>query len=222
MRRVFLFAAFLLLLGLTSAFAASFDVQAEDVASFTTPVSISVPDPPVVPGSYFLRGEVSTLPGLLDDLPTGSDPVRTKSVERGVVGVQAQTLTDHLHSWQTPAAPAGGIELDGPAVLRIYQNGGTDRLTAALFDCPPAVASVPAPTTTCTQITTPDRVSPDDGLTGYAEHAVDFGDVAYTVPQHRHLRVQIVNFQHSTKKWSVQWGYKSNRPSRLDVTLPAP
>lgn len=218
MRRVLLFAAFLLLLGLTTAFAASLDVQAEDITSFSTPVSISVPDPPVVPGSFFLRGDNGVLPGILDDEPTGSDPVRTKEVKLGTLGVKAQTQTDHHHSWETGPAPAGGIQLNGPAVLRIYQNGGPDRITAALFDC----ASGAATDTGCVQITVPDRVSADDGLTGVAEHALSFGNVVYTIPENRRLRVQIVNFQHSTAKWNVQWGFKSNRPSRLDVTFASP
>ena len=218
MRRVGLLVLLLASLSLSTAIAASFEVRADNLESWTMDVSISVPDPPVVPGSYFLRGAVGVLPGILDDDPTGSDPVRTKAVELGTVGVKAQTDTAFLHSWETPPAPVGGINLNGPAVLRIYQNGGNDRLTAALFDCAPNATTVSAG---CIQITL-DTVSPADGLTGYAEHAVDFGDVVYAVPEARVLRVQIVNFQDSTKKWSVQWGFKTNRPSRLDVTLATP
>lgn len=220
MRRIGLFAVFLLLLGLTTAVASSFDVQAEDIASFSTDVDISVPDPPTASGTFFLRGPSSVLPGLLDSNPdeTTSDPVRTKAVELGTLGVQAQTAVDFHHSWETPAAPVGGLQLSGPAFLRIYQNGGTDRLTAALFDCASGAATS---SSDCTQLTA-DVTSPLDGETGYAERTVDFGTVSATITEGRHLRVQIVNFVSSTRKWSAQWGYKSNRPSRLDVTLATP
>lgn len=219
MRRVGLFAAFLVLLGLTTATAASFDVQAEDITSFTTDVSISVPDPPTRLGSYFLRNEPTIVPGLLDDQPTGSDPVQTKEILPEGADVETQTKTAYLHSWQTPPAPVGGLALQGTAQLRIFQNGDSDRLTAGLFDCPSASTATGA----CDQIGG-DIVSTVDGG-GYVERLVDFGSVTRTILQDRVLRVQIINDVAAPKpdqKWSVQWGYKSNRPSRLDVTLASP
>ncbi len=211
MRRVLLFAAFLLLLGLSTAMAASFEVQAEDITSFTTEVSISVP---TTPDSYYLRGGNSVLPGVLDNDPDPevTDPVRTKEVLLGTGTVQSQTQTSYFHSWETTV---GGITLSGPASLRIFQNGGADQVTAALFDCPTNAGATAA---ACTQIGT-DAVSVDDGLTGYVERVVSFGNVGYSIAPDRRLRVQIANLQDSSSKWSVQWGYKSNRPSLLDVTV---
>lgn len=215
MRRVLLFAAFLLLLGLTTATAASFDVQAEDIASFTTDVSISVPDPPARPGSYFLRGEAGVLPGLLEDDPAGTDPVRTKEILPAGSTVQAQVADGYRHSWQTMPSETETLRLKGPAQLRIFQNGNTDRVTAALFDCAPN-----AETTGCTQLGG-DRISTVDGG-GYVERFVDFAPLDHDIVPGRVLRVQIINnipLPAANQKWSVQWGYKTNRPSRLDVTI---
>lgn len=220
MRHVGLFAAFLLLLGLTTATAASFDVQAEDITSFSTPVSVSVPDPPVEAGSYFLRGEPTVLPGLLDDNPTGSDAVQTKEVLPENTAVINQTKDQYRHSWQALAPAGGGILLSGQADLWIFQNGGTDRVTAGLFDCPTADTEI----NLCHQIQIAgDTISTVDGG-GYVERRVNFGNVGYPVDGGHYLRVQIVNRipnPSANQKWSVQWGYKSNRPSRLDVTLAA-
>lgn len=215
MRRVLLFAAFLLLLGLTTATAASFDVQAEDITSFSQAVDIDVPDPPVRPGSYFLRGQRNEIPGFLDDQPTGSDPVRTKEVQPGSGTVQSQADTDFFHNWEVVAG-SEGIHLAGPAVLRIYQNGGADRVTARLFNCPSDAGLTSG---SCAPIAVADATNPADGATGYTERAVDFGPITVDIDPGRRLRVQIANLAESTAKWSVQWGFKSNRPSRLDVTL---
>lgn len=221
-----MFAAFLLLLGLTTATAASFDVQAEDITSFSTSTSISVPDPPTRPGSYFLRGAPSVNPGSLEDAPTGTDPVRTKEILPENVAVKLQTKVQYHHSWETPpAAGPDGLRLLGPVELRIFQNGNTDRLTAGLFDCEDTVPPALTDSTACDQIGD-DRVSTIDGG-GYVERLVRWDHIEHKVAVGRRLRLQIVNRVPQTnpsnnQKWSVQWGYKTNRPSRLDVTLEQP
>jgi hypothetical protein len=215
-RRLGLFAGFLLLLGLTTAVAASFNVQAEDITSFSTEVDISVPDPPGLLKTYWLRGMSNNLPGVLDPDPQGTDPVRSKRIDAGSTSVQSQTDTSRYHNWQTAQAPVSGLTIQGQVTLRTYLNGGTGPVTAGLFDCLPG--ATPA-STGCTQIandaTSAAGVGEDSTL------SVNLGVVNHTVPEGNRLRVQVVILT-GGESANVQWGFKSNRPSRLEVTVPAP
>jgi hypothetical protein len=213
MRRVFLFAALLSLVGLSTAFAASFSTQSEDVASFTTDVDITVPNPPT---SYFLGGNDSILPGTLSATPVADSSVNSKAIDPGVLNVKAQTDTKKYHSWQTLPMPPGGLVLNGPAVLRIFQNGSVDVATAGLFDCPGGPPL--APTTACTQIAG-DTSSSGTESAG-TEVPIDFGYLNAMIAEGRTLRVQVVNL--TAKKWNLQWGYKTNRESRLDLSVATP
>jgi hypothetical protein len=55
---------------------------------------------------------------------------------------------------------------------------------------------------------------------GNNEVVVEFGTVSATLPIGGRLRVQIMNS--GDKPWNVQWGYKDNRPSALQVTVVSP
>jgi hypothetical protein len=215
-RRLGLFAGFLLLLGLTTAVAASFSVQAEDITSFSTPVEISVPDPPGLLTTYWLRGMSNNLPGMLDPNPQGTDAVRSKRIDAGAQNVKFEEDTNRYHNWQTAPAPAPGLTIQGQVTLRTYLNGGTGPVTAGLFDCPPG--ATPA-SSGCTQIagdaTSAAGVGDDSTL------SVNLGVVNHTVLEGNRLRVQVVILQGGSSA-NVQWGYKSNRPSRLEVTVPTP
>jgi hypothetical protein len=215
-RRLLLFAGFLSLLGLSTAVAASFTVQAEDVTSFTTPVSIEEPPPPGILATYWLRGMSNNLPGVLDPNPQSTDPVRSKRVEAGSTSVESQTATSHYHNWQTAPAPASGLTIQGQVTLRTYLNGGTGPVTAGLFDCPPG--ATPA-STGCTQIA--GDATSAAGVGENSTVSVDLGVVDHTIPEGNRLRVQVVILT-GGQTANVQWGYKSNRPSRLEVTVPAP
>jgi len=206
-RRVVLFAALLVLVGLSSAFAASFSTQSEDVASFTTDVSISVPASPAL--SYYLSGEDDVLPGLIAPNPPQDASVNSKSLDPGDLGTEAQTDPEKMHSWQTTAAPAGGLVLAGPATARIFRNGGSDAVTAGLFVCP-APATI---TSACT------RIAGDASGTGPngAEIQIALGNVSTTVPAGGVLRLVVVN--RGAAKYNLQWGYKTNRESRLDLSV---
>jgi hypothetical protein len=208
MRRVFLFAALLSLVGLSTAFAASFSTQAEDIDSFSTAVSISVPQNQL--RSYYLSGADSVLPGLISQSPPPSSSVNSKSLDPGTLDTQAQIDTGKMHSWQTDPAPAGGLLLSGPATARIFQNGGDDPITAALFICPTAATTA---TSACARVTA--DVSGTATMSG--EVPISFGNVSATVLAGQRLRLVVVN--RGAHKYNLQWGYKTNRESRLDLTV---
>jgi hypothetical protein len=113
MRRVLLFAAFLLLLGLTTATAASFDVQAEDITSFSQPVSISVPDE--APKKLYLNADRALSGAVLGTLQT----------EQFVVKAQ---------DWSV-AVPKGFPVAGKTVTLSIYINGGSGTVRGELFEC---------------------------------------------------------------------------------------
>lgn len=222
MRRLLLFAALLSLVGLTTAFAASFSVQSEDIKSFSSPVSISVPTttsttaasttttttPPTVFTKYYLSGMPGTLPGPLNPLPeSDQNNVQAKPIAPGTGTVQSQTLAVRYHSWQI-AAPTGGLSLSGYLKLVVTQVGTPGTLRAAVFDCP---ADAGVTSLTCTRF-----AGDSDGVEAGNVTTVSFGQVSRVIPAGRILRVQLMNA--SLKDWSVQWGYKQNRESRLEVT----
>jgi hypothetical protein len=208
MRRLLLFAALLSLVGLSTAFAASLSTRAEDVDSFSTAVSISVPQNQLL--SYYLSGAESVLPGLISQSPPPSSSVNSKSIDPGSLDTQAQTDTGKMHSWQTDPVPAGGLVLSGPATARIFQNGGDDPITAALFVCPTLSTTA---TSLCTRVT--NDVSATAATSG--EVAISFGNISKTLSAGQRLRLVVVN--RGAHKYNLQWGYKTNRESRLDLTV---
>lgn len=209
MRRLLLFAAILGLLGLSSAFAASFSVQSEDITSFTTDVSISVPTSTSV--AYFLSSADSILPGIMGPNPATDSAVKSKAIDPGTLSSELQTDPTKHHSWQTSPG-AVDLVLSGPAALRIYQTGSVGPATAGLFVC----ATPTAVTSACTRI----AGDASSAGTGVPLEPIAFGNLNATVPAGSTLRVVVVNL--GTKKWNIQWGYKSNRESRLDLTVATP
>ena len=207
MRRMVLIAATLGLLGLSTAFAASFGTQSEDVASFTTAVSISVPPNPIT--AYYLSGDDDLLPGIMSTAPPPDTSVNSKEINPGTLGTEAQTDATKMHSWQTGPMPAGGLVLSGPATAKIYQNGGDDPVTAGLFVC----AGVATATSSCSQVA--GDASGTAGVSG--EVPISFGNVSTTVPAGSVLRLVVVN--RGSHKYNLQWGYKTNRESRLELTV---
>ncbi len=229
MRRVLLFAVGLSLLGLSSAFAASFTVQAEDIHSFSTPVSISVPTPTPFPGTIFVRGQASGGTGTLDlKPPTTKDSVTSKLLRLSTEPIEAQADTTKHFVWRTAAAPASGWLLSGSVTLYIEQNGGGSNLmTAGLFSCPSAAPAVTI--TTGTPACTPIKIAigaPGGPGSGYDERMVSFGVVGpVTIPSGSELRLKIVNRQTngtstviSTSDWDLQWGYLPARQSKLVIS----
>jgi hypothetical protein len=241
-RRVFLLTALLLLLGLSTAFAASFSTEAEDIASFTTEVSISVPDTPVpLPGTIYVGGGTGFAEGPLFLEQPPSFHTQNRLVLLDVEDVQAQTDPAAFFTWKTnepPTTPPAGYLLDGIVTLIITQDElMTDRMTAGLFECeesatidsstppsdPPLLAAGE-----CVLIvdavasTTP--ISGNGAGAGYKDRKVEFGDVGPVVIEPGHdLRLKIVNKSHdgvatvSTKNWNLSWGFNDARESFLTI-----
>lgn len=223
MRRVLLFAALLLLVSLTTAFAASFDVQAEDITSFSTPVSISVPEPTPLPSVLYIRGPASSPPGSIDlEAPVTNDSVTSFLVLNDSVGVQTQSDSAKYFSWESPSAPANGYLLQGTPTLYIEQDGlGGDRLTGALFDCASTASIASTDPSLCTVIAEAVAEIGSSGA-GFKERVVHFPTIpATTITSGRELRLKIINQQpSSTADWKLQWGYLPSRQSRLEFASP--
>jgi len=213
-RRLLLFAAFLSLLGLSTAFAASFSVQSEDIASFTTDVSITVPPTPSTPQTLYLSGDDSTVPGLLATNPPEDTSINSRSIDQGTGSVQSQTNVLRYHSWETEPVRGSPWVLTG-AVLRAFQNGSIAPMTVALFSCPPAATP---DSTGCTQIGV-DQSSAGTESAG-TEVVVTFAFTSASIPVGDRLRLQVIDL--TNNNWNIQWGYKSNRESRLDINVASP
>lgn len=225
MRRVVLFSTLLLLLGLSTAFAASFSVEAEDVASFTTDVSISVPAATPVPNTIYIRGSGTDAAGqLLFEEPADNVPTTDRALRRDTESVQEQQDPLAFYTWIGPTAPPNGYLLSGTATLVITQNeSGTERLTAGLLDCAASAPPASSDTTQCSLL----AVAASDALTGsgaggngYKDRTVHFGSIGpVTIASGRQLRLKIVNRGDvSTKDFSISWGFNPARTSLLTIT----
>jgi hypothetical protein len=225
-RRLLLVAALFGLAGLSTAFAAGSSVEVEDVASFTTDVSITVPATPVPPTVY-IRGSSSGSTGTLDfQAPATNDSVTSKTLVLSTEALQAQTDTTKFFTWQSPAAPASGWILSGTVTLFITQNGGgSNRMTAGLLSCAAAAAPDSSNTGQC-QLIDLAVGNPGASGSGFQERVVQFGTVpTTTIPSGHQLRLKIVNRAQepvgtvvSSSSWDLQWGYLPARKSRLEVT----
>ena len=202
-----MFAALLALVGLSTSFAAAFSTQSEDIASFTTDVSISVPQSTV--RAYYLTGADNAVPGVMTTTPPLGTSVNGKQIDPDTEGTEAQTDPKKMHSWQTTAIPAGGLVLNGPATAYVFQNGGDDPITAGLFRCATATTA----TLSCARI----AGDASGTATMSGEVPISFGNISATVPAGEFLRLVVVN--QGDKKFNLQWGFKDNRRSRLDLTV---
>jgi len=111
-RRVLLFAAFLLLLGLTTATAASFDVQAEDITSFSADVDIPVTQTLYMVDRYRLDPELNDKQ-YSEDIPEG------------------QSL-----SWESAALDAGLPVAGARVEFNVYTTAGNAVASAGIYECP--------------------------------------------------------------------------------------
>lgn len=229
MRRLLLFAAALGLLGLSTAVAASFSVQAEDVATFSTDVSISVPDlePTPFPNPLYVRSDKDDLVGdlLLKAPPKGS--VQTMDLLRTTAAIddEARPPVDpgkisYWFTWISEPAPVNGFVLSGKVTLNLEQNGlSSNQLMAGLFDCAGDAAADSADAEQCTLITS--KLSDPATTTGqgYQERIVTFGQVEAEIDSTRQLRLKIINpAAASAADWTLSWGFLPSRASQLVVT----
>jgi hypothetical protein len=216
-RRVLFVGLGLSVLGLAVAVANKFDSKAEDVATFTTNVSISVPSRNLPP-TIFITGD-----GALVLTPPANHNTTTKRIIRDTASLETQTNPQRYVTFEGPPAPAGGYVLQGYVKLFMDQDElGTDRMTAGLLDCP---ASEPNASTGCTTIALAVADIHPDGGNGFKERTVQFGPVSYTIPQGNELRLKIVNRQEqppgtpvSSQSWRLSFGYNPARPSTLTIS----
>jgi hypothetical protein len=219
-------AAFLSLLGLTTAFAASLSVETEDITSFNAEAEVSVPTTPI-PGTVYVRGIASGATGTLDfQAPTSNDSVTGKLLVLSTETLQSQTDPTKFFTWRSLSAPAGGWLLSGSVTLFIDQNGGgANRMTAGLFSCTATAAPDSSNTGQC-QLIDLAVGAPGGPGSGFQERTVSFGTVpATTIPTGYELRLKIVNRAQepvgtvvSTSSWDLQWGYLPARQSKLVIT----
>lgn len=214
MRRVLLFAAFLLLLGLTTATAASFEVQAEDITSFSQAVTVTVPEPPLA-GSTFYLVDAPAHARLVPDEPTSTGGNEKASFDFGISdittedrGLQAGDKAYYV-SWSSDPLPLG-LRYDNQTVRVHLTRTGTagGLLRAGLFACPPGAH----PSTVTT--TVPACAMLSDSVGG--GETIDIAMATQQVPPGSQLRLKLVSA--SPQGSSIQWGYKANnRSARLEV-----
>jgi len=206
MRRAGLLVLVLASLSLTTAFAASFDVQAEDITSFSAPADIATP----TTKRLYL---IDPAPSRLAETPeSNAANVHSKSLVPGGVlaepGGALGTNTDpaRYHDWLSDPMPAAVTIVSPTVELYITQTGADGVLTAGLFDCDD---------TGCSLIpNASESGEPDKNLVVITfpafEHLVDAGN---------RLLLRVVNTD--TQAYNIQWGYKENRPARLVLDLVA-
>lgn len=214
MRRVLLFAAFLLLLGLTTATAASFDVQAEDITSFSQAVTVTVPEPPLAGSTFYLVGAPANA-HLAAQEPTSTGGNEKALFDFGILDIQTEARAlqpgdkAYYVSWSSDPLPLG-LRYDSQTVRVHFTRTGAagGLLRAGLFACPPSadLATVTTSTPACTWLS--------DGVGG--GETIDIAMTTQEVPPGYQLRLKMVSA--SAESSAVQWGYKANnRSARLEV-----
>jgi len=221
MRRAGLLVLLLASLSLTTAFAASFEVRAEDVTSFSTAVSISVPTtttttapplPPVGTDPWYLY-RAPPAPGGLSTTPEEGGPHKWQVDPSGATTLLAQTDPSRYYVWSSGPLP-GPLSFQNQAVtLYAYLTAGGNSIGAALLSCPPNAALA---STTCTVLGSggPGAPTPPNLVT------VPLGTITAVVPAGNELRLKVVNT--GTQFWQIEWGYKTNRQSNLAIAAPSP
>ena len=220
MRRVLLFAAFLLLLGLTTATAASFDVQAEDITSFPTDVSISLPTttttttplPPIATEPWYLFRAPPAPGGISTDPESGGPHKWDVKPSDSSTTLLAQAAVDKYYVWSSGTLPSALSFQSQAVTFNVYLTSGGKDIEAALLDCP---AGAPLVSSNCTVIG-----SGQPGTGQGNQVVVELGEITATVGAGRELRLKVVN--RDTKNWTVEWGFGSARDSNLAIAPPSP
>lgn len=229
MRRVLLLLTLLAALTLSTALASSLDVQADNLESWQMEASISVPTTTTTTTAptytaYYFRGSPKAnkndpfVPGQLDRTPTGEDNVQSKKLLPRVKTFEEEDDEDRYHVWQSPPVNSAAVP---PYVITVksakvfaYQNGGTGDITVGLFACPGNAAPYSGAGTGCDLLTKATATGSGD----LVEIPLPALAAPFTVAETERLRVKIVNDNDGTNDFfNVQWGYKSNRPSRVEI-----
>jgi len=221
MRRAGLLVLLLASLSLTTAFAASFEVRAEDVTSFSTAVSISVPTtttttapplPPVGTDPWYLY-RAPPAPGGLSTTPEEGGPHKWQVDPSGATTLLAQTDPSKYYVWSSGALPGALSFQNQEVTFNAYLTAGGNSISAALLNCP---SGAPLASTTCTILGSggPGVPSPPNLV------VVSLGKVTGLVPVGNELRLKVINT--GSQFWQIEWGYKTNRESNLQIAAPSP
>jgi hypothetical protein len=220
-RRVGLFAALLLLLGLTTATAASFDVQAEDITSFTTAVSITVPTtdppaPPTAPAVTYYMVDAPANANLVSTQPTSTGGNEKASFDFGPSNILTEERAlqsgnkAYYVSWRSGPIPPGMTFVNRIVRVHFTRTGAAGgQLVAGLFSCDPGVDPATVQGRGCRHL--------GDGESG--GETIDIIVGATSVEQidpGDEFRLKMVSA--TTQSSSIQWGYKeNNRSARVEI-----
>jgi hypothetical protein len=228
--RVLAVAALVCALGLAAVEAGGFPSSAEEIHSFSTSTSLTVPCTPTPLTQLWVQGPATAAMGSLNTVPALPDTPSVKLLDNQVAEVWDQADPQAYVTWASLAAPMCGYVLSGMVTLTIDADGRrSDRLTAGLFSCP---AGAPPQTTTptCRFITSDqaDRVDESDpqDAGGFLVRTVHFLERVETIiPEGEQLRLKVINKRPgplqaggSTRDWNLKWGYRSDRQSQLVIT----
>ncbi len=219
MKRLAALVVTLFLITVTSAFAAGLDVQAENVESFTTPVSITTPDETRI---FYLRSRPGdpdskglTPPGLLAPEPQNdSSKTRSKRLEPGgSLTAPYGTDVSQYHFWDS-APFSSDLHVKSPtAELTITQVGGAGEIGGGLFDCASNTAPNPA---TCTLVGASTTAVRDSGGAVSNITTITFENFDHVIPAQHWLRLVVYS---KSGSYNIQWGYTANRPASLELTI---
>jgi hypothetical protein len=218
-------------IGLAAVEAGGVQTSAEEIQSFSTSTSLTVPCTPTPLTQLWVRGPSTAVMGSLDTaVPAVFDSSSVFPVDNQVSEIGIQADPQAYVSWATPVAPMCGYRLSGAVTLEIDADGRrSDRLTAGLFSCP---AGAPPETTvpTCRLIVTDQADRVDEGdpedADGFLVRTVHFLERVETiVPEGEELRLKVINKRPgplqaggSTRDWNLKWGYRADRQSVLVFT----
>lgn len=217
MRRLGLVVILLAAVSLSTAFAASIDVRADNLSSTRTSVSISVPStttttalPPLAAGPYYVIG-APTAGQLVTTAPTSTGGNEKGNFTFTSTSIETESRPPepgdkvYYAAWTTGPLPLG-LRFENQTVrLHVFRTAGTGTLTAGLFDCTAGAAQ---------STTTPSCALINTGAS--ATEQIDISTGIYTILPGRELRLKVVNL--TTTSASIQWGYKAqNRPARIEV-----
>ena len=191
-------------------------MQAEDIATFTTEVSISVPPstpPPLAVGTYYMIGDPPHAQ-LDDDEPGSAGGNKTAKFDFTSTDITTENRAPgqggsvYYVSWSI--ALADGLRFDNQKVqVHFTRTSGTGSLTAGIFNCPAGVHGSTITSDGCVLVAS-------GSSTG---EQIDIGPFTHTIHASREMRLKMVNL--TSDKSAIQWGYKeNNRSARIVILAP--
>lgn len=234
MRRLLVALVALVGAGLLTAQAADVSPPPVALESFSSSVSISVPDTttttePCAPVALDQQLFVRTAGGVrvLDPAPAeppANDGFTTRTLSFANAPIESEADGNQYLVWRTGSAPPCGWTVAQPFVLTVRVQFtplltiGTPRLRARLFSCPATAAD---PSTSCIPLaqtgpgTTVIPTSFDAGV------SIDLGTVTGSVPAGSQLRLKLIaeaNGFNLLDIPTIRWGHTGSYKSQLNAT----